>query len=546
MTKILSKYWPLSLIAVLSLLITWPLFQPGYFTHHDDLQVMRIFEMRKCFEDLQIPCRWVPDMGFGNGFPLFNYYGVLPYYIGGILSYFLGYIGAAKALFFIPLVLAGILMYLLGKEIGGKWVGLTSGVLYLYAPYRSLDAYVRGAVSESFALSVIPLAFYFVLKLAKEKNKFNFVALSLSVAIFLTTHNIMIMLFAPVTILFLGFLKFGDRIQNFKLVILSMILGVGISSFFLLPAFLEKNLVQTDTLTRFDLDFRVHFVTVGQLFLNRNWGYGASVLGPNDTISFQIGWPHWWLVGLGCLLFFKKRKILFLGLIIIFLTSIFMTHNKSAFVWEKIGILRYTQFPWRFLSLSIFSSSLIGGLVVLGAKTNWQKYIAFSIIALTVILNFNYFKPDRFYPLTDAQKLSGKLWDEQRKAAVSDYLPIGAYTPQEPAPILPLVLEGESEIKNFNIHSNSFKFDANVTKDSYLQIPIFDFPNWEIFVDGKKTPHDKDNLLRRMQIHLSLGTHVVEGRFKDTLIRIVSNLLTLISIGILMYMVFGKNKLKDV
>ena len=86
MRNMLLKYWPILLILALSALVVWPLFLPGYFSHHDDLQVMRIFEMRKCIEDFQIPCRWVPDMGFGNGFPLFNYYGVFPYYIGAILS----------------------------------------------------------------------------------------------------------------------------------------------------------------------------------------------------------------------------------------------------------------------------------------------------------------------------------------------------------------------------------------------------------------------------------------------------------------------------
>src|SRR5258708_5359335 len=100
-SKILKS--PITLIALLSILIVWPLFLPGYFSHHDDLQVMRIFEMRRCFTDLQIPCRWVPDMGYGNGFPLFNYYSVFPYYIGGLLSYVFGYIISAKILFFIPL-----------------------------------------------------------------------------------------------------------------------------------------------------------------------------------------------------------------------------------------------------------------------------------------------------------------------------------------------------------------------------------------------------------------------------------------------------------
>ena len=84
MKKFFLNNWLLFLIVALSGLVIWPLFVPGYFSHHDNLQVIRIFEMRKCFADLQIPCRWVPDMGYGNGYPLFNFYGPLPYYIGGL------------------------------------------------------------------------------------------------------------------------------------------------------------------------------------------------------------------------------------------------------------------------------------------------------------------------------------------------------------------------------------------------------------------------------------------------------------------------------
>ena len=412
MRNMLLKYWPILLILALSALVVWPLFLPGYFSHHDDLQVMRIFEMRKCIEDFQIPCRWVPDMGFGNGFPLFNYYGVFPYYIGAILSFAFGFIGAAKSLFFIVLLMGGITMYLLGEKIGGKWVGLTSGILYLFAPYRSLDAYVRGAISESFALAIIPLVFYFGLRLAKEKTSVNFIGLAISTGIFLITHNIMTMFFIPLLLLFIIYVKIFLHPKSFAVLILSIILGFGMSAFFLLPAFLEKNLVQTDNLTRFDLDFRVHFVTVRQLFLDRSWGYGASVLGSGDGVSFQIGWPHWGLVLLSLPLFFFLRKdkkilVLYLGILTIFLFSVFMTHNKSAFIWEKIGLLRYTQFPWRFLSLSIFSASLIGGIAIMPLNKQLRKYAVIVIAIVSILLNFAFFKPDKFsFDLTDSKKLS--------------------------------------------------------------------------------------------------------------------------------------------
>ncbi|KKQ83536.1 MAG: hypothetical protein UT77_C0001G0059 [Candidatus Daviesbacteria bacterium GW2011_GWC2_40_12] len=551
MRNMLLKYWPILLILALSALVVWPLFLPGYFSHHDDLQVMRIFEMRKCIEDFQIPCRWVPDMGFGNGFPLFNYYGVFPYYIGAILSFAFGFIGAAKSLFFIVLLMGGITMYLLGEKIGGKWVGLTSGILYLFAPYRSLDAYVRGAISESFALAIIPLVFYFGLRLAKEKTSVNFIGLAISTGIFLITHNIMTMFFIPLLLLFIIYVKIFLHPKSFAVLILSIILGFGMSAFFLLPAFLEKNLVQTDNLTRFDLDFRVHFVTVRQLFLDRSWGYGASVLGSGDGVSFQIGWPHWGLVLLSLPLFFFLRKdkkilVLYLGILTIFLFSVFMTHNKSAFIWEKIGLLRYTQFPWRFLSLSIFSASLIGGIAIMPLNKQLRKYAVIVIAIVSILLNFAFFKPDKFsFDLTDSKKLSGELWNEQRIAGISDYLPVGAYQPREAAPDGPLVVEGEAGIKNFVNKSNYWQFDAVVKTSAKIELPVFDFPNWEVYINKRRIPHNNANFLRRIQFNLEPGSYKVSGKLADTPIRAISNIVSLLSFASLIFLTtYGKNKFK--
>jgi len=551
MRNMLLKYWPILLILALSALVVWPLFLPGYFSHHDDLQVMRIFEMRKCIEDFQIPCRWEPDMGFGNGFPLFNYYGVFPYYIGAILSFAFGFIGAAKSLFFIVLLMGGITMYLLGEKIGGKWVGLTSGILYLFAPYRSLDAYVRGAISESFALAIIPLVFYFGLRLAKEKTSVNFIGLAISTGIFLITHNIMTMFFIPLLLLFIIYVKIFLHPKSFAVLILSIILGFGMSAFFLLPAFLEKNLVQTDNLTRFDLDFRVHFVTVRQLFLDRSWGYGASVLGSGDGVSFQIGWPHWGLVLLSLPLFFFLRKdkkilVLYLGILTIFLFSVFMTHNKSAFIWEKIGLLRYTQFPWRFLSLSIFSASLIGGIAIMPLNKQLRKYAVIVIAIVSILLNFAFFKPDKFsFDLTDSKKLSGELWNEQRIAGISDYLPVGAYQPREAAPDGPLVVEGEAGIKNFVNKSNYWQFDAVVKTSAKIELPVFDFPNWEVYINKRRIPHNNANFLRRIQFNLEPGSYKVSGKLADTPIRAISNIVSLLSFASLIFLTtYGKNKFK--
>jgi hypothetical protein len=548
----------LILVLFFSLLITWPLFIQGYFFHHDDLQVMRIFEMRKCFEDLQIPCRWVPDMGYGNGFPLYNYYSALPYYIGTILSFGLSFVNAAKVLFFIPLVLGGVSMFLLAQKLFGREAGFLSAILYAYAPYRALDSYVRGAVAESFALAIIPLCFYFSLSIIENPTRKNIVLGSLTLAAFLLSHNIMTMFFMPFLLVWNLIFLYSQKWKNWKAVTASILLGIGLSAFFLLPVFLEKNLVRTETLIEGGSNFRTHFVGVGQLFLDRFWGYGGSVFGPNDTISFQVGWPLWWFVVIAVpvLLFnFKKStKIssVAIFLFLMFLVSIFMQHNRSAFIWEAVDSLQYAQFPWRFLSLSIFSAALLAGLVFYYLKFPLRTLVIWVAVISAIALNWNFFQPREFYPwINDQNKLADPLWEIQQKAGILDYLPKTAVEPFGRAPNNIEVLSGSAEGLNYNVRSNKFSVDVNVIQDAYIQVPVFDFPNWTVYVNGKETSHDnkpnfesKESTAGRIGFTLTQGNYKIEGIFKDTLIRIISNTLTIISLIILVIIYTNKKVFK--
>lgn len=536
MKRFFLSNWPLVLILVLSIFIVWPLFVPGYFSHHDDLHVMRIFEMRKCFADFQIPCRWVPDMGYGNGYPIFNFYGVFPYYLGAIASFVIGYIGAAKLLFFLPLVLGGVGMYLLAKELFGKISGVVSGVLYLFAPYRALDSYVRGAVGECFALAIIPFVFYFFLKLIGSKERKYFALAVISTGLFFVSHNIMTLIFTPVLLAWILFWQYSEKWKTTRLSILSLIISFGLATFFLLPAFMEKGLVQTESLTRNELDFRSQFVKVSQLFIDRSWNYAGSAPQSANTISYQIGWPHWWLVALS--FFFvvvnRKRKnvLLFSFFLLLFTFAVFMTHNKSSFIWESFEILSFVQFPWRFLSVVIFAGSLLGAYFLTLFKDKSLKWLSISIIVLTVVLNWQYFRPEHFYKdVTDTTKLSGQNFIDQQKGSLLDYLPKTALEPRQ----LP------DKLDNFVNKSNKWQLKIKVDKESVVEVPVFDFPGWKVFIDGKEVSHSNKNVLGRISFVVPSGEHTIDGKFTNTPIRTFGNTITLISF-LLLILIYAKGR----
>lgn len=531
--KALNIYYPFLVLLLSGLLVSIPLLNSGYFSHQDNLHIIRIYEMRQCFSDFQIPCRWVSNMGWGNGMPLFNFYAPLTYYVAGLLSFFVGFVGASKILFFLSLTLGSVGIYLLVKELTDKQSALVSSVLYMFAPYKALDIYVRGALTESFALAIIPFVFYFgYMAVVVDRKKYPL--LTLSLFFFLITHNIMTVIFTPVVLLWLFYWQYSQKFNNFKLLLISLAISFGLSSFFLIPAFLEKGLVQTESLTRFELDYRANFLSVKQLFFDRLWGYGTSIPGPEGGMNFQIGWPHWILVVFSIVSFIfiknKKLKLLTVFYTLLFLISVFMTHNKSTFIWERIPLLQFFQFPWRFLSLSIFSSSILSGLFIYLFRGKIKTILSFSIIISSLLLNYSYFKPKELFRVNDNDLLSGKLWDDQKKGALLDYLPKTALEPREAASNNPIVVSGKAEINNFINRSNKFTFNILITEDAKLEMPIFYFPDWQVYINEQKYISNHDNILGRISFDLPQGSYNVLGILKNTPLRSFANLISFVSL----------------
>ena len=517
----------------------------GYFNMHDDLQVMRVYQMDKCFADGQIPCRWSPDMVYGYGQAMFNFYSAFPYYLGALirLATPLSIMATVKTLFLISLVLSAIGMYLLAKEFWGKLGGILSAVLYSYAPYHALDIFVRGALSESFALSILPFLWLSFYRLVKNPGYKYLATTSIALFFLLTTHNISSLIYAPFTILWVSFwIITSKNWKSVKYIFLSGMLGVGLSSFFLLPAIFEQSLIQTEYLTSEYSDYHAHFVSLKQLFLQRSWGFGPSIFGPYDDLSFQIGWPHWWLAVLTSFIAFfwiyKRRflqALIVFGLLSFFLLSAFLTHPRSFFIWDALPLLKFVQFPWRFLSLVIFFLSFACGTL---ARPNWffRKGLIIFIIILTIGLNLKFFKPFNFSRgAKDVDKLTGIGYELQEKAAILDYLPKTAKTaPPASAPTTPKLVSGEGIIRGFTKQTNRFSFDADIYQDAEAVIPVMYFPGWITILDNERVSSGTYGAHGVISVKIPKGKHIIRGRFINTPIRSFANSITVFSLVLLL------------
>ncbi|MBI2034661.1 MAG: hypothetical protein HYT11_02915, partial [Candidatus Levybacteria bacterium] len=84
---LLKKNWGIFAILLLSFFSIRPLLVSGFFPMHDDTQVARVYEMWKALRDGMFPVRWVPDLGYGYGYPIFNFYAPLAYYAGAFFIF---------------------------------------------------------------------------------------------------------------------------------------------------------------------------------------------------------------------------------------------------------------------------------------------------------------------------------------------------------------------------------------------------------------------------------------------------------------------------
>lgn len=540
--KFIKRFRVELLLLILILPAIKDLLMPGYFTMHDDLQSFRLYEINKCFEDGQFPCRWVPDAGYGYGYPLMQFYPPMPYYpMQFLLMLGLGFFWPVKIMFALSFIFSGLGMYYLAKEFFGKWGGLLSALFYVYAPYHSVDVYVRGAQNEAWGMVWFPFVLLYIYKLITKKFSWNsFLLLAIALLGQLTSHNVMTLIFAPTAIIWAVFWIWRSKnYQSIKHLALSGILGVGLSAFFFIPVVLEQKFVHVDSMMSGYFNYMAHYADINQIFFSRFWGYGGSTWGPDDGMSFSTGHLQWIgavLASLVAIFRFKKHKsssMMIIMATVFGFAYAFLTHSRSLPVWQVLPLLQYAQFPWRLVALIVFYFSFAAGYLVHIKLPKIIKKIAFVVLAIAVIVwNLPFFKVERPTRVSFEEKTAGRQWELQVTGGIFDYLPRSApFPPGEPAFTIPVYEEGMGGILNFRSGSNWITFDAHVsTENSRVMLPLFTYPGLETRVDGKRVNTFAELELGRVVVEIPQGLHSVSARINNTPLRTASDILTLVSI----------------
>ena len=579
----IKNFVAILVILLASIAISLPLLKPGLYVIHDDQQIARLFLFDEALKSGQFPVRWVDGLGFGFGYPLFVFYPPFVYMLGELFHLIgSGFINSIKLVFFASIIASGFAMYILAKEFWDKYSAVVASVFYLLVPYRALDIYVRGALSESFSFVWLPLILWSLYRLKRTEKAFYIYISAIFLALLMVTHNLIFlpfMLILPVYLLFLIW-----KAENKKLFIVnclsSIVYSFGLSAFFWLPALLEKKYTIVDQLLLVNLaNYNIHFIYPQQLW-NWPWGFGGSAAGLTDGISFKIGKLHVFtsiaasVLAIAHLIRLKlsgvngspaealaKAGQLSIVFFVLFLFSAFMTTFYSKPIWDLIAPLGYLQFPWRFLIFtSLFSSILAGAFLYLLRLPILRLIASLILVILLVIGNFKLFKPQTYRPdLTDEIATSEEIinWDISQSSF--EYIPKGvelkkselgtnvvnikkSEIPTEEVQIL----SGLAQINSLNSTPSKINFIVNAKDPLQVRVNVFNFPGWNAKVDGKKFTIADNNRLKLITLNIPEGVHRVEIQFKDTFDRFTGNIISLTSLLILFFFIIRQWKIRDI
>ncbi|MFC1653743.1 6-pyruvoyl-tetrahydropterin synthase-related protein [Patescibacteria group bacterium] len=556
---------------IFAVIICYPatksLMKKNFFHTHDYTHVARLSEMHTAIFDGHFPVRWSKNFGFGYGMPLFNFYGPLPYYIAEII-HLLGFsfVGSIKAIIYLNFIASFMAMFYLAKYYWGKWGGYISATAAIYVPYRAVNTYVRGSINELAGITFTIISLY-AINLLMRKNKIKWVIFSaFSLSAIILSHNITALISFPIIFLFAVFhmhqTSQSIRAKKMFRIIYSFILSIGLSAFYAIPALVEKSHTAINKITSGYFHYSQHFLYLRQ-FIKSEWGYGGSIFGLEDDISFEIGRIQIVLALIGASTIFHQRKrkkkytsstIIISSLIIV--ASMFMATFKTKFIWDNFQLLQYVQFPWRFLSIiTIFISLLAGGVVVKRRRFSFTKLpITIGLIISIILLNKSFFQPEKFLDNDNALYYSDeKRIQKEMSGILPDYIPetVDYKTTTPPEYRFSLMENGqEKEIKPIINRTHEFLVETPIKENSTFVINIFNFPGWKFYINDKEyIPRIGENL---PVFYLDLDSQVIQtdkayisGIFTETPIRQISNIISITTLLIISYLYLNERFAKS-
>lgn len=501
-------------------------------THDGPVHLARMAAYYKSLSDWQFPVRWAGDLNYGYGMPLFNFIYQLPYLLSSILLFLgLGLVDAFKITIALSFILSGVCMYSFARELfKDEKKAFLVAVFYQFAPFRLVELLVRGSLGEVFTYTFLPLTLFGITLLFRKVTFLSIFLTSIGTALLVLSHNALSLVFFAICVLFVLFLGKTRRLRIFGLS--SLALGLLLTAFYWVPAIMEHKYTYGNLFMK-DM-YLSHFPPFFHLFIPNIFNIASLQTG---GISVQVGFFHTIALVLGSIFFLHKGHKSREGKIIVFslllsAVAFFFMQPISKFIWEHVSLLRQFQFPWRFLGVTVFASSLLSvSFFSLGFFKKTWLYVLFIIV---MIASTAYY----WYPPLGFDKIDeGYYWNYPLNTTYfgeTDLIwsagPASTYPKQRLE-----VIGGEGTIANFVKKTQLHTFFLDATTDVQLVDHTQYFPGWRVYVGGVQVPimFQDPNWRGEITFNVPKGKHEVKVVFGESIVRALADMASLLGILIL-------------
>ena len=542
----------------LAALAAWPfLTRPGMPRDTDaELHVFRAAQLGEALRGGAGYVRWAPDLWYGYGYPIFNYYPPLTYYLANLFALFgLDMVNAVKAVFVLGLLGATAGMYVLVCEAWGARAGVIAAAAYAFSPYvLFIDPQMRGDLAEFFALALFPWLLWACRMSSVECRVSNWRALLGAVlwASLILTHALMALILSAILVVWIIWQLFSLprnvlirhstlAIRHSSFVIRHLLLALGLSAIYWLPFVLERNAVHLSVVGPGQFDFHNHFVAWRDLFAaSPALDLGASA----PRYIRNLGLAQWVLALLAIPLVLRFRREPHMRLLAFFflcsLLLVFLMLSPSALIWERILLMPFIQFPWRLLGpaaamLAVCAGAGISNIKFQISNLKWleETIIVAGLLAILVLALPTMYPPtwgQAEWPTTPLGILNVELHGNWLgTTSTGDFIP--ATVKSHPPANSDLIASYErgrvdkldrtalpqgasaSVVEHGPTHD---RFTVTSPLPFTARVLTFDFPGWRATVDDQPAPITPSDPHGFITFPIPAGTHDVRVEFGAT------------------------------
>jgi len=478
--------------------------------------------------------RWISLNFWGYGSPTFILYPPLVFYFTALLKFFTdSVITAMNIAKFTSLFISGIGMFYLVKEFYSENIAILSAVFYIALPFNILNQYYFGTFSSVFSLFWFPLILLFTHRYLKNRDYQNVIFAGICYGGLILTHLINAYMFGFVVATFIIWQAIDNkRLRDIITIPIIILIGVLISSAYLFPLIFEKNLVNLKA-----------FLTL-RGSLNYSDFFSAMKITTNSFLIFDINILIFiFIILLDLSLSFKLKRVKIIDdgetihkfFLAIAMGSVFLLFSPSNFLWETIPFFKYIQFPFRWSSITNFCVGFLAASIFyklgLLCKNNKIYYLTLAFLfLLCFFVDCFYIKNALTFTVKELFPVKGANWSEEHlpSEVEIDKIDKGRALREK---IIIMGGTGKAEIVKWKSAERIFKIIAN---DSLtVRIRTFNFPGWKAYINGIPAAIKSEEGTKAILVDVPKGDQFLKLNFKDTPIRIIGKIVSLLSFIVL-------------